>query len=234
MAPSATSFDDMPQIEPFPLPASNDVDWNKLGLQSFDLASHIESLYSAETGAWGEPRIIKSPYLQVHGLAPGLNYGQQCYEGLKACRTADNRILVFRPRNHAMRMQHSAQTVSIPPVPESHFLACVNTLIASQTQFVPPHNSNTLLYIRPILFGSSAQLALTSPTEFTFAIFIQPGSAYHGVTGQDALVCENFDRTATNGTGSAKVGGNYAPVMKYTAAAQKRGSGYCYIWIVRL
>ena len=93
MAPSATSFDEMPQIERFPLPASNDVgkwiytitnlftltkvllDWNKLGLQAFDLASHIESLYSAETGAWGEPRIVKSPYLQVHGLAPGLNYG---------------------------------------------------------------------------------------------------------------------------------------------------------------
>jgi branched-chain amino acid aminotransferase len=124
-----------------------------------------------------------------------------------------------------MRMQHSAQIVSIPPVPESHFLACVNILIASQTQFVPPHNSNTLLYIRPILFGSSAQLALTSPTEFTFAIFIQPGSAYHGVTGQDALVSENFDRTATHGTGNAKVGGNYAPVMKYTVAAQKEGFG---------
>jgi len=120
-------------------------------------------------------------------------------------------------------MMHSASTVSMPPVPESHFIACVNKVVASNSAYVPPSDSNTLVYIRPLLFGSSAQLALTAPKEFTFAIYIQPGSAYHGVTAQDALVCENFDRAAPNGVGNAKVGGNYAPVMKYTDAAYREG-----------
>lgn len=120
-------------------------------------------------------------------------------------------------------MVHSAEAVSIPPVPEPLFLACVNLAVGAQTQFVPPHDSKTLLYIRPVLFGSGAQLALTSPKEFTLAVFIQPGSAYHGVTGQDALVCEDFDRCAPKGVGAAKVGGNYAPVMKYSDKAYREG-----------
>lgn len=120
-------------------------------------------------------------------------------------------------------MVHSASTVSIPAVPEAHFLRCVNLVVSANSAYVPPHDSNTLLYIRPLLFGSSAQLALTSPKEFTFAVFIQPGSAYHGVSAQDALVCEDFDRAAPKGVGSAKVGGNYAPVMKYTDQAYREG-----------
>lgn len=187
---------------------------------------------------------MASPYLKVHGLSPGLNYGQQCYEGLKgkknqsisvvcpvhrdlnktpACRTADNQILLFRPNEHANRMHHSTSTVSIPNVPEEHFLACVNLVVAANSAFVPPHESNALLYVRPVAFGSGPQLALTSPSEFTFAVFILPGSAYHGVTAQDALVCEGFDRTAPLGVGNAKVGGNYAPVMKYTDQAYREG-----------
>ncbi|KAJ5305729.1 branched-chain amino acid aminotransferase [Penicillium antarcticum] len=207
----------------FPEPASQEIDWNKLSLKGLDLTSHVESHYSTKTGEWSAPEIVASPYLKVHGLSPGLNYGQQCYEGLKACRTADNQILLFRPKEHASRMHHSASTVSIPNVPEEHFLACVNLVVAANSTFVPPHESNALLYVRPVAFGSGPQLALTSPSEFTFAVFILPGSAYHGVMAQDALVCEGFDRTAPLGVGNAKVGGNYAPVMKYTDQAHREG-----------
>lgn len=120
-------------------------------------------------------------------------------------------------------MLHSTSTVSIPNIPEEHFLACVNLVVAANSTYVPPHDSNALFYIRPLAFGSGPQLALTSPSEFTFAVFALPGSAYHGVTAQDALVCEGFDRTAPLGVGNAKVGGNYAPVMQYTDQAYREG-----------
>ncbi|OQD96822.1 hypothetical protein PENSOL_c014G00461 [Penicillium solitum] len=120
-------------------------------------------------------------------------------------------------------MHHSTSTVSIPNIPEEHFLACINLVVAANSTFVPPHESNALLYTRPVAFGSGPQLALTSPSQFTFAVFILPGSAYHGVTAQDALVCEGFDRTAPLEVGNAKVGGNYAPVMKYSDQAYREG-----------
>lgn len=123
-------------------------------------------------------------------------------------------------------MHHSTSTVSIPKIPEEHFLACINLVVAANSTFVPPpppHESNALLYVRPVAFGSGPQLALTSPSQFTFAVFILPGSAYHGVTAHDALVCEGFDRTTPLGVGKAKVGGNYAPVMKYSDQAYREG-----------
>lgn len=85
--------------------------------------------------------------------------------------------------------------------------------MARNAAFVAPHASEALLYIRPLVFGSSGLLALTTPTEYTLAIYAQPGTTYHGVQPLDALVLE-FDRAAPHGTGSAEVGGNYAPVVK--------------------
>ncbi|KAJ4536985.1 putative secondary metabolism biosynthetic enzyme [Exophiala dermatitidis] len=207
----------------FPKAPSDSIGTDSAYKDSIVKASHIEVSYNAETGGWGEPRIVQDPWLRVHGLSPGLNYGQQCYEGVKACRTADNRILIFRPEKHAARMVNSAKVVSIPPLPEAFFVECLQRVVGANSEFVPPHDSNALLYIRPILFGSSAQLALTSPKEFTFCVYIQPGSAYHGVGAQDAVVLEEFDRAAPRGVGNAKVGGNYAPVMRFSDAARKEG-----------
>ncbi len=39
---------------------------------------HIESRYSVKTGKWTEPAFVEDPYLRIHGMAPGLNYGAFC------------------------------------------------------------------------------------------------------------------------------------------------------------
>jgi branched-chain amino acid aminotransferase len=54
---------------------------------------------------------------------------------------------------------------------------------------------------------------------------VLPVGVYHGVHPVDALVLEDFDRAAPEGTGSAKVGGNYAPVLIHSEAARKAGYG---------
>lgn len=159
-------------------------------------------------------------------MAPGLNYGQQVYEGLKAFRHAgDSKITIFRPDRNAKRMQHSAAVVSIPPVPEALFLECMQLAVAANAEFVPPHESGAAMYIRPLLFGASAQLGLSPPEGYTFAVFVMPTGVYHGVSAVDALILEDFDRSAPHGTGSAKVGGNYAPVLRYSDRARKEGFG---------
>lgn len=43
--------------------------------------------------------------------------------------------------------------------------------------------------------------------------------------GVDALVLEEFDRAAPKGSGAVKVGGNYAPVFRFSAAAKEEGFG---------
>ena len=159
-------------------------------------------------------------------MAPALNYAQQAYEGIKAFRTpGDDRIAIFRPSQNAERMAHSAGFVSIPPVPNDLFLKSCHLAVALNAGFVPPHESGASMYIRPLVFGSSAQLGLNPPEEYTFCVFVLPVGVYHGVHPVAALILEEFDRAAPEGTGSAKIGGNYAPVLRWSEKAHEEGFG---------
>jgi len=191
----------------------------------FAVAGHVESHYSVHEGKWSAPAFVEDPYLRIHGMAPGLNYGQQCYEGMKAFRAPNNTINIFRPNMNAQRMQHSASYISIPAVPTEHFLSCVKLAVGMNAAYVPPHETGAAMYIRPLLFGSSAQLGLNPPEEYTFVVYVVPTGVYHGTNPVDALILETFDRAAPEGTGSAKVGGNYAPVLKWSEKAHKDGYG---------
>lgn len=122
-------------------------------------------------------------------------------------------------------MQHSASFISIAEVPLDHFLRCVRAAVALNAEYVPPHETGAAMYIRPLLFGSSAQLGLNPPMEYTFCVYVLPTGVYHGTHPVDAVILEEFDRTAPHGTGSAKVGGNYAPVLKWSEKARGEGFG---------
>lgn len=187
---------------------------------------HIESTYSVQTGKWTPPKFVEDPFLRLHGMAPGLNYGMQCYEGLKASRSPDDKTIgIFRPQQNAERMQHSASFVSMPEIPVDHFKQCVHLAVSLNAEFVPPHRTGASMYVRPLLFGSSAQLGLDPPEEYTFLVFVMPTGVYHGVHPVAALILEDFDRAAPEGTGSAKIGGNYAPVLRHSGKAKKEGYG---------
>ena len=97
--------------------------------------------------------------------------------------------------------------------------------VALNAEYVPPNYTGAAMYIRPLLFGSSAQLGLNPPEEYTFCVFVLPVGVYHGAHAADALVLEQFDRAAPEGTGSAKVGGNYAPVLRWSEKARQEGFG---------
>ncbi|KAI8689515.1 hypothetical protein LRP88_14277 [Fusarium phalaenopsidis] len=210
----------------FPPPPVNTIDWSNVGFKVREVNGHIESTYSRETGKWTPLRFVADPFMRIHGMAPALNYGQQAYEGLKAFRTpGDEGITVFRPDRNATRLQHSADVVSMPHVPVDMFLEAVRAAVALNAEFVPPHDTGAALYIRPQLYGSSAQLGLSAPEEYTFAVFVIPTGVYHGAHPVKALILEDFDRAAPNGTGNAKVGGNYAPVLRWSDKAREEGFG---------
>ncbi|KAJ5607791.1 Branched-chain amino acid aminotransferase II [Penicillium hordei] len=203
------------------------LDWNNLGFKVRDGNGHVEIHYShSGENKWSAPQFVASPFIPVHGMAPGLNYGQQVYEGLKAFRhPANDKITIFRPDRNAKRMQYSAEVVSIPPVPEDLFIECVRLAVGVNAEYVPPHDSGAAMYIRPMLFGSSAQLGLSPPDGYTLAVFAMPTGVYHGASAVDALILEDFDRCAPHGTGAAKVGGNYAPVLRHSDRARREGFG---------
>lgn len=192
----------------------------------FLVNGHIESTYTKATGKWSPLRFVADPFMRIHGMAPALNYGQQAYEGLKAFRApGDQAITIFRADRNAVRLQHSADVVSMPPVPVDTFLEACRAAVALNAEFVPPHDTGAALYIRPQIYGSSAQLGLSPPEEYTFCVFVIPTGVYHGTHPVKALILDDFDRAAPNGTGNAKVGGNYAPVLRWSDKAREEGYG---------
>ncbi|KAG5658572.1 hypothetical protein KAF25_010753 [Fusarium avenaceum] len=210
----------------FPPPPVNTIDWANVGFKVREVNGHVESTYSKSTGKWTPLRFVADPFMRIHGMAPALNYGQQAYEGLKAFRTPnDEGITIFRPDRNAKRLQHSAEVVSMPHVPEDLFLDAVRAAVALNAGFVPPHETGAALYIRPQLYGSSAQLGLSPPEEYIFTVFVIPTGVYHGAHPVKALILEDFDRAAPHGTGHAKVGGNYAPVLRWSDKARDEGYG---------
>lgn len=116
----------------------------------------------------------------------------------------------------------------MPSPPAPLFRACLDLAVAGNAEFVPPADGSGgggFLYVRPVLFGAGPQLLLAPPDEFVFAVYVAPGRPYHGAAALDALVLEDFDRAAPRGVGSAKLGGNYAPVWRHQARAKEEGFG---------
>ena len=81
------------------------------------------------------------------------------------------------------------------------------------------------MYIRPLIIGSPAHLGLTPADEYTFVVYVMPVGVFHGVHAVDALILEEFDRAAPEGTGSAKLGANYGPVLRWSDKAKNDGFG---------
>ncbi|KAJ5295918.1 hypothetical protein N7508_010739 [Penicillium antarcticum] len=192
----------MAAFPPCPLVSLNGTSWVLL-LWMIQVNGHVESKYSIATGEWSKPHFVEDPFIKVHGLAPGLNYGQQAFEGMKAYRDPDGQIQVFRLKDHAARLALSCSTIAIPTIPEDVLLASINLAV--------------------VLFGSDAFFAVFAGTSYRFCVYVQPYKAYHGVQLLPALVLEDLDRAAPQGVGHVKVGGNYAPVLKWSDKARAEG-----------
>jgi branched-chain amino acid aminotransferase len=76
--------------------AKMDVPWEELGFEFRQTSSHIKMTFKDGEG-WGEPELVKEPYVKLHIGATALHYGQACFEGLKAFCHADGSVDVFRP-----------------------------------------------------------------------------------------------------------------------------------------
>ena len=144
---------------------------------------------------------------------------------MKAFRTPSNQIAIFRPQMNAARLDRSAIFLAIPHVPLDHFMTCVHLAVGANAVYVPPHEAEAAMYIRPLIIGSSPQLLLNPSEEYLFCVYVSPTGTYHGAHPIDALILEDFDRAAPEGTGSLKIGGNYAPVFRLAQRARSEGFG---------
>jgi branched-chain amino acid aminotransferase len=176
-------------------------------------------------GKWGDLEVSDSEYIDVHIAATGLHYGQEAFEGLKAYRGKDGKVRLFRWEENAKRLVLSADGIKMAEFPVELFRDALFKVIRLNNRFIPPYGSGATLYIRPLLFGSGAEVGVKPSREYTFVVFVTPVGPYfkEGVRPVNMLICRDFDRAAPKGTGIFKVGGNYAASLRASCSARDEG-----------
>ena len=176
-------------------------------------------------GKWGELEVSSSEFLNIPIAATCLHYGQEAFEGLKAFRGKDGQIRVFRMDENAKRMQASSRGIMMAEFPTEKFEEAVRKVVLLNQRFMPPYESGSSLYIRPLLFGTGAQVGVKPATEYMFVVFVTPVGPYFKDGFKPAKVCimRDYDRAAPKGTGNIKVGGNYAASLVAGKKAQAEG-----------
>ncbi len=186
------------------------IDWTNLSFGYLKTDFNVRSYF--KDGKWSTPAETSSETIELHMAATCLHYGQEAFEGLKAFRGKDGKIRIFRMRENALRMQSSCRGIMMEELPTNIFEETVLKAVKLNEKFVPPYESGASLYIRPLLIGTSPQVGVKPSKEYLFVVFVTPVGPYfkEGFKPTPLVIFRSFDRAAPLGTGTYKIGGNYA------------------------
>ncbi|MHA1805573.1 MAG: branched-chain amino acid aminotransferase [Promethearchaeota archaeon] len=202
---------------------AEDIDFYNLGFEFIE----TETMYVADykEGTWSEGKLVPFGSFEISPGACILNYGQGIFEGMKALKTKDGEIVLFRPGENAKRLNESAERMLIPSYDEETFIEAVKQVVKANKQYVPPADSGGALYIRPIIIGNGPILGVAPAKEYKLIIFTVPVGPYfpEGFKGIDLEISLKYTRAAPGGTGYAKTCCNYAGTMKPAKETKEKG-----------
>ncbi|KAG8632726.1 hypothetical protein MANES_18G051400v8 [Manihot esculenta] len=199
------------------------LDWDNLGF-GITPADFMYSMKCSKGGSFEQGQLSRYGNVELSPSAGVLNYGQGLYEGTKAYRKEDGRLLLFRPDQNAIRMKMGADRLCMPCPSIDQFVDAVKGVALANKRWVPPPGKGTL-YIRPLLMGSGPVLGLAPAPEYTFLVYASPVGNYfkEGLAPLNLYIEEEFHRASRGGAGGVKSITNYAPVMKAIGRAKSRG-----------
>ena len=202
------------------------IDWNNLGFEY--IKTDFRYISTWKNGSWDEGHLTEDNMLTISEASCALHYGQQCFEGLKAYRTKNGDIQLFRPNRNAARLNDSLNKLLMPEIPEEKFIDACMQVVKANEHYVPPYGTGGTLYLRPFVIGVGDNIGVKPAPEYIFCVFCLPVGAYFkgGMTPCNFLIAD-YDRAAPHGTGGQKVGGNYAASMQPHKIAADRGFADC-------
>ena len=179
--------------------------------------------YSQEKG-WHDGRIVPYAPLSLDPAAAVFHYAQELFEGLKAYKAKDGRILLFRPDMNEKRAKDTAIRLCIPPLPDGVMVEATKQLVECEQDWIP-QKPGTSLYIRPFIIATEPFLGVRDAKEYLFLIILSPVGPYYktGLAPTKIFVEDQFVRAVPGGTGCVKIGGNYAASLKSQEKAHDMG-----------
>ncbi|MFQ1015363.1 branched-chain amino acid aminotransferase [Avibacterium paragallinarum] len=202
------------------------LDWQNLGFGY--IRTDYRYIAYWKNGEWSKGELTEDNVLHISEASSSLHYGQQCFEGLKAYRCKDGSINLFRPEQNALRLQKSCQRLLMPEIPTEMFVEACKQVVKANQDWLAPYGTGATLYLRPFVIGVGDNLGLSPAKEYIFSIFCSPVGAYFkGGMKPTNFIVSNYDRAAPQGTGAAKVGGNYAASLYPGKLAKERNFSDC-------
>lgn len=179
--------------------------------------------YHSDKG-WHDPRIIPYQPLTLEPSSMVFHYGQAIFEGLKAYKTEDGSIQLFRPEKNMKRFNESCDRLCIPQLDEEFLLSAIKELILLEKDWVPA-GIGTSLYIRPFIFATEPYLGVRPAVQYKLLVILSPVGAYYGdqLSPVKIYVEEHFVRAVVGGVGHVKTAGNYAASLKAQEIAEANG-----------
>ena len=199
------------------------IDWDSLGFDVIETKSMFKATCK-QGETWQKGSLIPYGKIELSPAAGVLNYGQGCFEGTKAFRTAKNRVVLFRIDLNANRMAVSTKRLCIPEMNKSFFIDAVKKTVLDNIDYIPPYNKGTL-YVRPIVWGTSPAIGVKPVEEYTFMVFVSPVGPYFkgGVRPLHLKINKEYHRAAPKGIGNAKAIGNYSASLYPLTEAKNEG-----------
>jgi len=175
-----------------------------------------------EGRGWHSARIVPYGPLSLDPATCSFHYGQLIFEGLKAYRTAQGKVVMFRPAQNMKRLNISAKRMCIPQIDEEFALKAIAELVKVEAGWIPDA-PGTSLYIRPFIMGTQPFLGVQASESYTFCVILSPSGAYYKGGLARIYVEDNYVRAVRGGTGFAKCAGNYGACLNSQVEAQAQG-----------
>lgn len=196
-------------------------DQTKLSFGKY-MTDHMFIMNYDEGKGWHSPRIVPYAPIPLDPSAMCLHYGQEVFEGLKAYKTDDGRVLLFRPDRNMARLNSSNDRLCIPKIDEAFAVEAIKTLVKIDSDWIPTEK-DTSLYIRPFIIAVDPKLGVHPANHLLFIVILSPVGAYYpeGINPVKIYVENKYVRAVRGGMGDVKTAGNYAASLKAQYEAEK-------------
>lgn len=178
----------------------------------------------SETKGWHDAEISRSRPIPMEPSSLVFHYAQEIFEGLKAFRSSNGDIQLFRPEMNARRFIRSACRLCMPPLPEEIFLKSVETMVRHEKHWIPG-SPDTALYIRPFMIANEPALGVKVSSSYLYCVIMSPVGPYfqNGSKPIHLYISSEYSRVARGGLGEAKTGANYAASLLAATIARENG-----------
>lgn len=197
----------------------NEIDFNNLSFGENFTDHMFECDYI--DGEWKNAQIRPYGPISLDPSAKVFHYGQAVFEGMKAYKSLDNVVWLFRPEQNFERLNKSSERLAIPEFPKDLFFDGMELLLNIDKEWIQTTDGSSM-YIRPFIIATEPGVSASPAKQYKFMFILSPAQAYY--SGEvSVLFADKYSRSASGGVGFAKCAGNYAGQFYPTKLANEAG-----------